>query len=148
MSATIRTFNPFIAAAAALLLLVSGNLTAAENTPEAIEGTTRVTAEEVIELVGSLDDLVIIDARKASDRSSGGWIEDSIGLPNTDTTPESLAKHAPDKGKPILFLCNGVKCGRSVESSRNALKWGYTKIYWFRGGMEEWDNKGLPMVKE
>ena len=63
-----------------------------------------MTAEEVIELVGSLDELVIIDARKASDRASGGWIEDSIGLPNTDTTPESLAKHVTDKNMPVLFL--------------------------------------------
>jgi len=148
MSHTTRTFNPFIATATALLLLVSGSISAAEKTPETIAGTTRVTAEEVIELVGSLDDLVVIDARKASDRTSGGWIEDSIGLPDTDTTPETLAKAVPAKSTPVLFLCNGVKCGRSVESSRNAVKWGYKKIYWFRGGMEEWENKGLPMVKE
>ena len=148
MSTTIRTVNPIFAAATALFMLVSGNTHAAEQTPESIDGTTRVTAEEVIELVGNMDDLVIIDARKASDRSSGGWIEDSIGLPNTDTTPETLAKYAPDKNMPVLFLCNGVKCGRSVESSQNAVKWGYKKVYWFRGGMEEWENKGLPMVKE
>lgn len=148
MSTTIRICNPFIATATALLLLVSGSISAAEKTPESIHGTTRVTAEEVIELVGNMDDLMIIDARKASDRTSGGWIEDSIGLPNTDTTPETLAKHAPDKNMPVLFLCNGTKCGRSVESSRNAVKWGYKKIYWFRGGMEEWETKGLPIVKE
>ena len=148
MSTTIRTFSPFIATFTAFLLMMSGSISAAEKTPESIEGTTRVTAEEVIELVGSLDELVIIDARKSSDRSSGGWIEDSIGLPNTDTTPETLAKHVTNKNMPVLFLCNGTKCGRSVESSRNAVKWGYKKIYWFRGGMEEWENKGLPIVKE
>ncbi len=128
-------------------LLMLGVAQAAENTPESIDGTTRVTAEELIELVGNLDDFTIVDARKASDRTKG-WIEDSVGLPNTDTTPETLASIAPDKMKPILFYCNGVKCGRSVESSKNAVKWGYKKIYWFRGGMEEWENKGLPIVKE
>jgi rhodanese-related sulfurtransferase len=143
----IRTFNPVTIVSAALLLLVSSSSIAAEKTPESIDGTTRVTAEEVIELVGNHDDLVVIDARIVADRAQG-WIEDSVSLPNIDTTPETLAKVAPDKSKPVLFLCNGVKCGRSVESSKNAVKWGYKKIYWFRGGMEEWENKGLPTVKE
>lgn len=130
-----------------LSFLMLGLAQAAEKTPESIDGTTKVTAEEVIELIGSLDDIVIVDARKTSDRAKG-WIEDSIGLPNTDTTEESLAKIAPNKAGPILFYCNGVKCGRSVESARNAIKWGYSKIYWFRGGMAEWEAKSLPVVKE
>lgn len=128
-------------------LLMLGAVQAAEKTPESINGATRVTAEEVIELVGELDDLTVVDARKASDRAKG-WIEGSVGLPNTDTTPETLAKVAPNKTAPVLFYCNGTKCGRSVESATNAVKWGYKKIYWFRGGMEEWENKGLPVVKE
>lgn len=130
-----------------LSFLTLGLAHAAEKTPESIDGTTKVTAEEVIELLGVHDDMVIIDARKSSDRAKG-WIEDSIGLPNTDTTPETLAKVAPNKSAPILFYCNGVKCGRSVESSRNAVNWGYTKIYWFRGGMTEWETKSLPVVKD
>lgn len=130
-----------------LSFLTFGLAHAAETTPETIAGTTKVTAEEVIELIGELDDLTIIDARKTSDRNKG-WIEDSIGLPNTDTTEESLTKAAPNKSAPILFYCNGVKCGRSVESSRNAIKWGYSKIYWFRGGMAEWEAKSLPVVKD
>ena len=111
-----------------LSLLFFGTVHAAEKTPESIDGTTKVTAEEVIDLIGDMDDIVIVDARKSSDRAKG-WIEDSIGLPNTDTTEASLAKIAPNKAGPILFYCNGVKCGRSVESARNALKWGYSKIY-------------------
>lgn len=130
-----------------LSLLTFGLAHAAETTPESIDGTTKVSAEEVIDLIGELDDLTIIDARKSSDRSKG-WIEDSIGLPNTDTTEASLTKAAPNKSAAILFYCNGVKCGRSVESARNAIKWGYNKIYWFRGGMAEWEAKSLPVVKE
>jgi rhodanese-related sulfurtransferase len=40
-----------------------------------------------------------------------------------------------------------VKCGRSFESAKIAIAEGYSKIYWFRGGMEEWEGKGLPVVK-
>ena len=113
---------------------------------ESIDGTTRVTAEEVIELISSNSELVVIDARKSSDREKG-YIEGSIGLPDTETTPESLASNVPAKDAAVVFYCNGVKCGRSVKSAKNAVAWGYTKVYWFRGGWEEWMEKGYPVTK-
>jgi len=117
----------------------------AENkAPDFIDGTKKVTAEEVVELATNIPDLVIIDARKTSDRESAGWIEGSVGLPDYDTNPESLAKHIPSKTSPVLFYCNGVKCGRSVKSSKVAVEAGYKNIYWFRGGWEEWTQKGMP----
>jgi len=131
-----------------LVLLMFSSLVAAEkkDVPETLDGTTKVTAEEVIELIESTDDLVVIDARKTSDREKG-WIEGSVGLPNTDTNADSLAKVLAAKTTPVMFYCNGVKCGRSYESAQIAIAEGYSKIYWFRGGMEEWEAKGLPVVK-
>ncbi|WP_455222019.1 rhodanese-like domain-containing protein [Kaarinaea lacus] len=120
------------------------NAFAETKAPEFIDGTKRVSAEEVVELATNIPDLIIIDARKTSDRDSAGWIEGSVGLPDYDTNAESLAKHIPSKTTPVLFYCNGVKCGRSVKSSRVAVESGYKKIYWFRGGWEEWTEKGMP----
>ena len=115
--------------------------------PKALEGTKIVTAEQVVDLIGDVDALVVVDARKVSDHQKG-WIEGSHSLPNTDTTAETLAKLAPSKAGPVLFYCNGIKCGRSYKSAKKAIEYGYTNIYWFRGGMEEWEAKGLPMVKQ
>lgn len=128
----------------AALLLLTFTASAEIKSPDFIDGTKLVTAEEAIELITSKTDLIVIDARKSSDRDEAGWIEGSIPLPNYDTTPESLAKNIPGKSTPVLFYCNGVKCGRSVESSKIAVKEGYKEIYWFRGGWEEWTQKGLP----
>lgn len=130
-----------------LSLMFTGYANAGEKTPDNINGTTKVTAEQVIELVQSKSDLVIIDARKKSDRAKG-YIEGSIGLPDTETSPEALAKHIDSKDTPVLFFCNGVKCGRSVTSSKIAVNDGYTNIYWFRGGWEEWIEKDLPVTKD
>jgi rhodanese-related sulfurtransferase len=115
--------------------------------PESIDGTTRVSAEQVIELVTNTTDLVVIDARKTSDRDEAGWIEGSIGLPNYDTNEETLQQHVPLKSTAVVFYCNGVKCGRSVESSKIAVSLGYEKVYWFRGGWEEWTEKGMPVSR-
>jgi len=115
--------------------------------PDNIPGTTRVSAEQVIDLLGKEAALVIIDSRKTSDRNKG-YIEGSIGLQDTDTNPAALAKHIKTKSTPVVFYCNGVKCGRSVAASKIAITEGYKNIYWFRGGWDEWVDKGLPVMKD
>lgn len=128
------------------LCFAAGAAVAKEDVPPSIDGTTRVSAEDVIGLVGEMPDLIIIDARKSSDYQKG-HIEGAVSLPNTETDADSLAKVIPAKDHPVLFYCNGVKCGRSVESARAAVSAGYSNIYWFRGGMEEWQAKAMPVVK-
>ncbi len=128
------------------LVAACGAALAEGKVPDSIPGTTRVSAEEVIGLVEKHDDLVIVDARKRSDFAKG-HIDGAVSLPDTETTPESLAAVVPNKDTPVLFYCNGVKCGRSVTSAKLAIKWGYRKVYWFRGGVEEWMEKGYPLVK-
>lgn len=113
--------------------------------PKFLDGTVRVTAEEVINLVDKYDNLVIIDARKKSDVAKG-YIEGAISLPNTETNAASLAKVIPSKSTPILIYCNGIRCHRSVDSAGVAVASGYTHVYWFRGGIQEWEAKGLPVV--
>jgi rhodanese-related sulfurtransferase len=113
--------------------------------PDNIPGTTLVDAEGVIALAAKTPDLLIIDARIAGDRKHG-YIEGSISLPDQQTNCASLAKIIPKKTSPTLLYCNGVNCGRSVISTRIALKCGYTNLYWFRGGYEEWLAKSYPFV--
>ncbi len=129
-----------------LSFIVIGSVQAKEDTPESISGTTRVSAEELIDLVENHEDLVIIDARKSSDRTKG-FIEGSIGLPDTDTTPATLAQHIDSKATPVVFYCNGVKCSRSVKASKKAVADGYHNVYWFRGGWGEWIDKGYPVAE-
>lgn len=115
--------------------------------PDDIPGTTKVDAEGVLDLVEKFPSLVIVDARIRQDRLQG-FVEGSVSLPDVDTTCESLAKIVPVKSTPVMFYCNGPKCGRSVSSSRKALECGYTGVYWFRGGFEEWKKKNYPYVKK
>jgi len=128
------------------LLATSVAYASKANTPETIPGTTKVSAEDIPGLFEKHDNLVIIDARIEKDRK-GGHIEGSISLPDVKTTQQSFAAVVPDKATPILVYCNGIKCGRSVKSAKNAVDWGYQKIYWFRGGWEEWIQKGMPIAK-
>lgn len=131
-----------------ILWLSCGSARAAEIvSPETVPGTTRVDAEGVIDLVEKDPSLVIIDARISIDRKQG-FIEGSHSLPDVETNCLTLAKLVPGKKRPVLFYCNGVKCGRSAKAIATAQGCGYEKIYWFRGGLEEWKAKGYPFITE
>jgi rhodanese-related sulfurtransferase len=105
----------------------------------------RVDAESVLDLIESLPTLKIIDARMSQDRIHG-YLEGSVSLPDINTDCKSLANHLAKKSQPVLFYCNGPKCGRSAKSSVKALECGYTQVYWFRGGFEEWKQKNYPYL--
>lgn len=140
----------------ALFVLMAGNIgiSQANQSPKElvtdIEGATRISAEDVFDLYEKLPGLVIVDSRLATGPSSGranGFIEGSVSLPDTETNCGSLARIFPGKKSPGLFYCNGLKCGRSAKAIKIALECGYTNIYWFRGGFDEWLVKGYPYIK-
>lgn len=135
-----------------LLLCVCAPITvsaaaAPDISPANIPGTTKVDAEGVLQLVQELPRLVVIDARISSDRAQG-YIEDSISLPDVKTDCNSLGKIAADRTLPLLFYCNGPKCGRSAKAAQKAMSCGYKQLYWFRGGFEEWRAKDYPTVRD
>lgn len=114
--------------------------------PESIEGVINVDSEGLIGMIMQHDDLVLVDSRIISDRNEG-YIEGSISLPDTDTNCESLAKAAPSLTTPLMFYCNGIRCGRSAKAAVMARDCRYRNIYWFRNGMEEWQQKEYPLVQ-
>ena len=119
----------------------------ATRAPGFISGATKVTAEEFIELAEKIPELTVIDSRIQGDRKKG-FVEGALSLPDADTTCESLAKIISKKDSASLFYCNGIKCGRSAKAISTALNCGYSNIYWFRGGFEEWLEKGYPYLQE
>ena len=59
--------------------------------------------------------------------------------PKADNFP-GLAKLDPERK--IVFQCNGPECWKSYKASRAAIAAGYKHVYWFRGGMPEWELAG------
>jgi rhodanese-related sulfurtransferase len=114
--------------------------------PESIDGTTIVDAAGLIETVRQVPGLVLIDSRIKADRKEG-FIEGSVSLPDTETDCESLAEIVPTRTTPVLFYCNGINCGRSATTASIAVDCGYTNVYWFRKGMEEWLEQEFPLVQ-
>ena len=89
---------------------------------------------------------MILDNRKEEDFAAG-HIEGAVRLIDTDVNAKLLAKHVKSKAVPVLFYCNGVKCGRAAKAAERAVQLGYTKVYYYALGMEEWNAKNLPLVR-
>ena len=56
-----------------------------------------------------------------------------------------LAEAVPAKDAPVLFYCNGLSCGRAANAAQKAVDWGYSNVYYYALGMDEWRELGLPL---
>lgn len=132
-----------------IVLWIFSSVVSAEKpyAPESLPGATILTAEEVISMILGNPDLVVIDSRKKTEFIKG-HIEGAINILNTELEIEDLESIVPDRTAALLFYCNGVRCLRSSDSITRAVDWGYTNLFWFRGGWKEWTEKRLPVVTD
>jgi rhodanese-related sulfurtransferase len=139
---------------AALLMLGAMAVSAAmaAEVPSTLNGVKIVSAEEAKQMLDS--GVPVIDTRVAAeyaDKTIKGAIsvpykEKSAKDPGFDPSQDQfdLSKLPANKNAPLVLFCNSGECWKSYKACVAALKAGYTRIYWFRGGFPEWTSKGLP----
>jgi len=138
-----------IVAVAASVGLISTQVHAVDN-PDKLAGATIVTADKAKELAAK--GVAVIDVRSANEFAEGHIKgaknvtikEKSEKKPDFDASQDSfdLAKLPGDKNTEMIFYCNGLDCWKSYKAATIAVKAGYKKIYWLRGGLPEWKSKG------
>ena len=122
-------------------------------TPDGVKGATRVSAEELAEL--TKQGVVVVDTRTKQEYESehvrgailAPYVEKSLKETDFDASKDDFAAlKAVPRDKPIALMCNGPECWKSYKATRAAVAaGGFSKIYWFRGGMPEWREKHLPV---
>lgn len=60
-----------------------------------------------------------------------------------DATQQEFGRYlqqvtAGDKAKPMLFYCQSTQCWMSYNAALRAIAMGYSRVYWYRGGIEAW----------
>lgn len=141
-----------------------------DTVPETLAGATRVSASEVLELQqneGAVVVDVIPEHRRPEDLPAGHlWlpvphrgIAGAIWLPDvgygalsdvTESYFRDNLKQASrgDLNRPLIFYCR-TDCWLSWNAARRAVSYGYTSVYWFAGGIEDWlfEDFGLEVLK-
>lgn len=136
-----------------LLALAAVTSVQAADTPSSLEGATLVSAEQVKDMMAK--GTAVIDTRVANEyvdshikgARSVPYKEKSAKVPDFDASQDSfdLSMVSADKSAPVIFYCNAGECWKSYKASKVAIKAGFRKVYWFRGGMPEWKSKGFPV---
>ena len=130
---------------------LSGAVFAAE-TPASLVGVKTVSAAEAKKMQDAGTPL--IDTRVAAEYAEK-TIKGAKSVPYKEASAKEvgfdgskdtfdLSKLPSDKAAAVVFFCNAGECWKSYKASVSAQKAGYTKIFWFRGGMPEWVAAGLP----
>ena len=139
-------------ACTSVLALGAVNTAWAAETPASLTGAKVVNADEAKKLLDS--GVPFVDTRVAAEyaeKSIKGAIsvtykEKSAKAADFDASMDKfdLAKLPADKAAPVVFFCNSGECWKSYKASVVAMKAGYSKVNWYRGGMPDWSAKGLP----
>lgn len=50
-----------------------------------------------------------------------------------------------DTSKMLVFYCGGPQCWGSYNAALRAIRMGYRNVHWYRGGLQAWQEAGLPV---
>jgi rhodanese-related sulfurtransferase/ABC-type phosphate/phosphonate transport system substrate-binding protein len=120
-------------------------------TPRTLPGATVVDAKTVARMLQS--GATYVDTRTEAEFKAGHvpgavlvpYVEKSAKEADFDAAQDKfeVAKLGPDKDAELIFACNGAECWKSFKATQAAMKAGYRKVSWFRGGFPEWRSSGM-----
>ncbi len=136
------------------------------------DGVETISEIEILDYLKRMSDgddtILVIDSRLPG-WLKNGTIPGSINIPWTRLKPgegadpfdiaEILEKKfgaRPQEGlwdfsdaRTLVLFCNGIWCAQSPSNIRTLLRFGYppSRLKWYRGGMQNWENLGLTVVK-
>ena len=115
-------------------------------TPRSLPGAKVVDAPAVAQMMS--EGVRYVDVRTEAEFKNG-HVPGAILVPYVEKSPKDtdfdatldrfdVSKLPAERGTPLIFACNGAECWKSYKASHAALKAGYTRVHWFRGGFPEW----------
>ena len=130
---------PFLA-----LFIMGTNLMAGKHTaPDAVAGTTNVTHVEAKELHDA--GVLFLDVRGEAAYNEGHVAgSEHLDVKGDGFTQEAFNALVGAPDAKVVIYCNGENCTRSAHAAEKAVAWGFTKVYYFRGGFPDWNNNEYP----
>ncbi|MEJ5988369.1 rhodanese-like domain-containing protein [Ramlibacter sp. PS3R-8] len=120
-------------------------------TPRALPGATVVDAPKVAQLLQA--GATYVDTRTEVEFKAGQvpgailvpYHEKSAKDADFDASQDKfeVERLGADRNAELVFACNGPECWKSFKASQAAMKAGYRRVYWFRGGFPEWRSSGM-----
>ncbi len=115
----------------------------AEEAPLTVEGAKTIDIAEAKKLFDN--EVLFVDVRE-----DAAWNLGRVpGALHLDVKTGKFSKEAlleeAKFDEPVVFYCNGIKCGRSAEACKKAISFGYKQVYYYREGFPGWKSSGYPV---
>jgi len=124
-------------------------------TPEEVAGVRKVLAKEVSDMIK--DGVQVVDVRTAAEFETKHipgakllpYEEYSARIVGADLSKDGFDVSKLASNSKVVLYCNGPECWKSFKAALRANdSKRFEAVYWFRGGMPEWEKAGLPVTKE
>lgn len=125
-------------------------------TPTRIPGGNVLTTMALNQMLKSEARLWLIDVASGDGHQSvagAHWIPGAGHGTNFLDPLQSLMKErlarlsGGDLSSPLVFFCVNAQCWLSYNAALRAIALGYSRVFWYRGGIEAWRRAGLPLVR-
>lgn len=122
-------------------------------TPLTVPGAQRLTTLEVRALAANDRNVLLVDvlADPHQNTIQGAHYVPAAGQPGSfsdgaqQATVRALGALTQNaRERPLVFFCAGSACWESYNAVLRARAAGYTRLYWYRGGLASWNAAGLP----
>lgn len=104
-----------------------------------------VAREELKEMLDSDEDLALVEVL-APEMYGQYHLPGAINVPMDEDFAEAIQDAAPDKERTVAVYCRDTRCQASARAARiMAEHLGYTDVYDYEAGKEDWRGAGLPV---
>lgn len=102
-----------------------------------------MSIDELINLMKSGKNYILVDVRSRD-------MYDEKHIPGALSVPvEEIGQYASrlNKDQMIVTYCGGFQCPASTLGSKEFMKLGFKDVWDYKGGIEEWEKKGLTVER-
>lgn len=106
---------------------------------------TKINRNELIQLISTKRNLVLLEALPAKYYEEG-HLPGALHMPHDHVT--ALAPQLiPSKETPVAVYCANKNCQNSLIAAERLVKLGYTQVFAYEDGKQDWIDAGLPIEK-
>ncbi len=125
------------------------------DTPTGIPGGRVILTRDLADMIARGDRPVLIDTLDGNRHSTlpgAYWLRGAGNLRAEDTRQtgaliaDAVRGVAGGKDRPVVLFCLSSQCWLSYNAALRLIAAGFSKVYWYRGGVEAWRAAGLPVV--
>lgn len=104
-----------------------------------------ISREELRRRLDSGENLVIVEALPAL-YYEDAHLPGALNLPH-DQVDELAPALLPDENQAVVVYCSNRPCQNSLIAARRLVELGYTRVYDYADGKQDWIEAGLPVQR-